>query len=51
MLSVQFLEAAKTTVVLTTFWMIIVFDIWAIGAMITHSIKWIGKGIQKFRKK
>ena len=51
MLSAEFLEAAKTMVVLTTFWAIIVLDIWAIGSMITHFIMWVHKGIKKLCKK
>ncbi len=37
MLSAEFLEAAKTIVILTTFWAIIVLDIWAIG----HWLLWL----------
>ena len=51
MLSAEFLEAAKTMVILTTFWAIIVLDIWAIGSMITHFIMWVYKGIKKLSKK
>lgn len=51
MLSAEFLEAAKTMVVLTTFWAIIVLDIWTIGSMITHFIMWVHKGIKKLCKK
>lgn len=51
MLSAEFLEAAKTMVILTTFWAIIVLDIWAIGSMITHFIMCVYKGIKKLSKK
>lgn len=51
MLSAEFLEAAKTMVILTSFWAIIVLDIWAIGNMITHFIMWVYKGIKKLSKK
>lgn len=51
MLSAEFLEAAKTMVILTSFWTIIVLDIWAIGSMITHFIMWVYKGIKKFRSR
>ena len=43
MLSAEFLEAAKTMVILTSFWTIIVLGIWAIGSMITHFIMWVYK--------
>ena len=51
MLSAEFLEAAKTMVILTSFWTIIVLDIWAIGSMITHFIMWVYKGIKKLRNR
>lgn len=51
MLSTEFLEMAKNTVILTTFWMIITLDIWAIGSMIVHFVKWVHSGIKKIRNK
>jgi len=51
MVSAEFLETAKTMVILTGFWVIIVLDIWAIGSILTHFIKWVCKGIRKLVKK
>ena len=45
----EFLELAKNTVISITFWLSIVLDIWGIGAMIVHFVKWVHGGIKKIR--
>lgn len=47
----EFLEMAKNIVVLTSFWFIIVLDIWGIGSLIVHFMNWGHSGIKKIRNK
>ena len=47
----EFLEMAKNIVILTSFWFIIVLDIWGIGSLIVHFMKWVHSGIKKIRNK
>ena len=47
----EFLEMAKNIVILTSFWFIIVLDIWGIGSLIVHFMKWVHSGIMKIRNK
>lgn len=47
----EFLEMAKNIVVLTSFWFIIVLDIWGIGSLIVHFMNWVYSGIKKIRNK
>lgn len=47
----EFLEMAKNTVILTSFWLIIMLDIWGIGSLIVHFVKWVYSGIKKIRNK
>ena len=47
----EFLEMAKNIVILTSFWFIIVLDIWGIGSLIVHFINWVHSGIKKIRNK
>lgn len=47
----EFLEMAKNIVILTSFWFIIVLDIWGIGSLIVHFMKWVQSGIKKIRNK
>lgn len=47
----EFLEMAKNIVVLTSFWFIIVLDIWGIGSLIVHFMNWVHSGIKKIRNK
>ena len=47
----EFLEMAKNIVVLTSFWFIIVLDIWGIGSLIMHFVKWVHSEIKKIRNK
>ena len=47
----EFLEMAKNIVVLTSFWFILVLDIWGIGSLIVHFMNWVYSGIKKIRNK
>ena len=47
----EFLEFAKNTVKFTSFWLIIMLDIWGIGSLILHFVKWVHCGIRKIRNK
>lgn len=47
----EFLEMAKNIVILTSFWFIIVLDIWGIGSLIVHFMNWVHSGIKKIRNK
>lgn len=47
----EFLEMAKNIVILTSFWFIIVLDIWGICSLIVHFVKWVYGGIKKIRNK
>lgn len=47
----EFLEIAKNIVILTSFWFIIVLDIWGIGSLIVHFMNWVHSGIKKIRNK
>lgn len=46
-----FLEMAKNIVIFTSFWFIIVLDIWGISSLIVHLVKWVHGGIKKIRNK
>ena len=47
----EFLEMAKNIVILTSFWFIIVLDIWGICSLIMHFVKWVHSEIKKIRNK
>lgn len=47
----EFLEMAKNTVILTSFWLIIMLDIWGSGSLIVYFMKWVHSGIKKIRNK
>ena len=47
----EFIEMAKNIVILTSFWFIIVLDIWGIGSLIVHFMNWVHSGIKKIRNK
>ena len=47
----EFLEMAKNIVILTSFWFIIVLDIWGICSLIVHFMNWVHSGIKKIRNK
>ena len=47
----KFLEFVKNTVMFTSFWFNIVFDIWRIGSLIVRFVKWLRGGIKKIRNK
>ena len=47
----EFLEMAKNIVILTSFWFIIVLDIWGICSLIVYFVKWVHGGIKKIRNK
>ena len=47
----EFLEMAMNIVILTSFWFIIVLDIWGIGSLIVHFMNWVHSGIKKIRNK
>ena len=47
----EFLEMAKNIVILTSFWFIIVLDVWGIGSLIVHFMNWVHSGIKKIRNK
>ena len=51
MLSNEFMNMAKETVVLSAFWFIILLDIWGIGYLLVHFIKWVHGSIRKLRGK
>lgn len=44
-------ETAKHTLVLTGYWMLIIFDCWWIGYLITSFAKWVFKKIKPIVKK
>ena len=44
-------EFAKHTVVLTSFWLIIMLEIWGIGGIIVHFVKWVKGCIGKKKEK
>lgn len=47
----EFLDMAKNTVIMTSFWFIIMLDLWGIGSLIVHFVKWVHGGIRKIRNK
>ena len=47
----EFLEMAKNMVIMTSFWFRIMLDLWGVGSLIVHFVKWVHGGIRKSRNK